>query len=315
MVVSNKDELSLYEKSRELKAEFNMIIEDCRESLWSYCRYLTGSPWEGEDLYQETMVKAFGSFYQRWHPTNPKSYLYRIATTTWIDHCRREKRVVGDLKEDDIPAVEDSTNLDVEEALQHLVTLFTPRQSAVFLLMEVFSFTAKEVAGIVRTTPGAVYSNVRRMREKLKKQPPQTGVKLDLKEDASTHPVIQKYLKALNKGDVDGVLALLSDEAHNEASLAFNEYSKDEMRSGSMKFGLPGFRAEERELWGRNVIVVFYDGENGPEIHDIQYQEVENGQIVHHRSFYFRKEFMFAAADELGVPVQLDKPVVDWKNK
>ncbi|MFG6117743.1 RNA polymerase sigma factor [Thalassobacillus sp. B23F22_16] len=312
--MSLQEELSLNEKSRELKAEFNQIIEGYGEGLWAYCRYLTGSPWDGEDLYQETMIKAYGSFYQRWHPTNPKSYLYRVATTTWIDHCRREKRKVGALEEEHLPDEEQpSDNLEVEEALQHLVDLFKPRQTAVFLLSEVFSFTAKEVAGMVRTTPGAVYAVVRRMREKLQKTPIELSKRASANGTA-THPVIQKYLKALNEGNVEGVLALYSDSVHNEAALGFQEFSTDENRTGSMKFGLPGFRAEERMLWDRPVIVVFYDGENGPEIHDIQYQEVENNQIVFHRSFYFRKEFLIAAGEELGIPVQRVKPVVNWEN-
>ncbi|WP_377890074.1 hypothetical protein [Alkalihalobacillus sp. R86527] len=84
------------------------------------------------------------------------------------------------------------------------------------------------------------------------------------------------------------------------------------MRSGSMQFGLPGFRAERFFLWGKPVIVVFYDGEEGEKIHDIQYQEVENDKIVYHRSFYFRKEIICAAAEELGFAPQLNKPAADW---
>ncbi|MCK0470902.1 sigma-70 family RNA polymerase sigma factor [Halalkalibacter sp. APA_J-10(15)] len=315
MTTSRNQMISIYDKSRELKAEFNQLVDELSEGLWRYCRYLTGSPWDGEDLYQETMVKAFGSIYQRWHSTNPKSYLYRIATNTWIDHCRKEKRIIGSIEEEEVLAEETTDGLEVEEALKHLISLFTPRQSAVFLLMEVFSFTAKEVAGIVRTTPGAVYATVQRMRKKLNDQPPKINSESNstLKSIKSEHSIIKKYLNALNSGDLEGVLSIFSDDAYNEASLGFQEFSKDEMRSGSMRFGLPGLRAEKYNLWGRNVIVVFFDGEQGAEVHDIQYQEIENGKIVYHRSYYFRKEFMFAASEELGYPVQMDKPVVDWK--
>lgn len=307
--------LSFSEKNRELKDEFNQIIDEFREGLWRYCRYLTGSPWDGEDLFQETMVKAFGGLYQRWHPTNPKSYLYRIATTTWIDHCRKQNRIVGTLEEEDVPIEYNSESFDVEEALEYLLELFSPRQTAVFLLKEVFAFTAKEVAGMVYTTPGAVYATVRRMHNQIADNPisEKSGTVAPIDKTANS-TVIQSYLKALNEGDVDKVLSLMSDRVQNEAATGFQEFSKEEMRSGSMQFGLPGFRAESHLLWGKNVIVVFYDAENGPEIHDIQYQEVENEKIVFHRSFYFRKEFIFAAAQELGVSPQTDKPVVDWSS-
>jgi RNA polymerase sigma factor (sigma-70 family) len=313
-ISKEKQMLSISEKNRELRDEFNQIIDEFRGGLWSYCRYLTGSPWDGEDLFQDTMVKAFGSIYQRWHPTNPKSYLYRIATTTWIDHCRKQKRIVGHLEEEDVEAEYQSESFDAEEAIEYLLELFNPRQIAVFLLKEVFTFTAKEVAGMVQTTPGAVYAAVRRMHNQLSENPiGEKSNRLPSLDRTTNNTVIQSYLKALNEGDVDKVLELMSERAQNEAPMGFQEFSKEEMRSGSMQFGLPGFRAEEHSLWGKKVIVVFFDAEDGTRmIHDIQYQDVENGKIVFHRSFYFCKEFIIAAAEELGFPPQLDKPVVNW---
>ncbi|MBN8191207.1 sigma-70 family RNA polymerase sigma factor [Bacillus sp. NTK074B] len=298
------------EKNRELASEFHSMMEGFKEDLWKYCRYLTGSPWDGEDLFQDTMLKAFGGYYQRWHPTNPKAYLYRMATTTWIDQCRKEKRHVGLLEEDERLQDTSKDGLEAEEALHILFDHFYPRQVAVFLLREVFGFDAREVAGMVRTTPGAVYAAVRRMKEKLKT--------IDVHESknqqtqSETHPIIKAYLKAMNEGDIDAVLALISEEAQNDAALGFQEFGKEEMRSGSMKYGLPCMRAVEFRLWGRNVIVILSEGDKGPEIHDIQYQELENEKIVHHISYYFRKELIFAAAVELGIKAQVDKPVVDW---
>ncbi|TLS36907.1 RNA polymerase sigma factor [Pseudalkalibacillus caeni] len=306
--------LQFSEKARELKFDFNELIAEYREDLWKYCRYLTGSPWDGEDLYQETLIKAFGAFYQRWHPTNPKSYIYRIATNTWIDQCRKEKRQIGYLEEEHEPVQEFIDTLHLEDALEQLFSLFTPRQTAAFLLMDVFQFTADEVAGIVKTTPGAVYATVRRVRNKLQDSPKDEKKKyfVSQKRSPGEEKVIQTYLKALNQGNIDDMLSLISDYAVNEADMGFQEFSKDEMRKGSVQHGLPGFRAEEKILWGKPVIVVFASSADGPQIHDIQYQEVENGKIVAHRSFFFRKELIFAASEELGIPPQLDKPPVKW---
>ena len=298
------------ELSREFQKEFETVIADLGEGLWKYCRYLTGSPWDGEDLYQETMLKTMGSLYQRWHVTNLKSYLYRIATNTWIDHCRREKRNLGTLSEEDMPTEEFSDHLDLEEALEQLFYLFKPRQTAVFLLKEIFQFNAGEVASIVKTTPGAVYATTRRMKNKLKDNPERSRSKTAPTE--SEHQVIQLYLKALTDGDVEGLLELFSDEPHYEASLGFLETTKDEIRNGSLQFGLPGHRAKQFILWGKPVIVVLAESENGQLIHDIQYQEVENGKIVLSRSYFFRKEFIFAASKELGIAPQLNKPPLNW---
>ncbi|MFC4560191.1 RNA polymerase sigma factor [Virgibacillus kekensis] len=306
--------LKFSEKSRELKFDFNNLIEAYREDLWKYCRYLTGSPWEGEDLYQETLIKAFGALYQRWHPTNPKFYIYRIATNTWIDQCRKEKRNVGYLEEEHEPLEEFSDTLQLEQMLEQLFSLFPPRQTAAFLLMDVFKFTASEVAGILKTTPGAIYATVRRIRSKLKELPEEMNSNhpTTLNRTPAEEKVIQTYLKAFNEGNIDEMLSLISDYSVNEADLGFQEFTKDEMRKGSMQHGLRGLRAEEKLLWGKPVIVVFADLEDEAHIHDIQYQEVENGKIVAHRSFFFRKELIFAACEELGIPPQLDKPPVQW---
>ncbi|MDA6130831.1 hypothetical protein OSK38_26060, partial [Escherichia coli] len=79
-----------------------------------------------------------------------------------------------------------------------------------------------------------------------------------------------------------------------------------------LKFGLPGHKAKEITLWGKQVIIVLTNEENDPEIHDIQMQEIENGKIVSHKSYFFRKELILAAAEELGIKAQLVKPPVNW---
>ncbi|QKY71790.1 RNA polymerase sigma factor [Lentibacillus sp. CBA3610] len=301
----------LIEHSREFQKEFEAVIADLGKELWNYCRYLTGSPWDGEDLYQETMLKTMGSLYQRWHITNLKSYLYRIATNTWIDYCRKENRKLGTLSESDEPTADFSDNLDLEDALKQLFYLFTPRQTAVFLLKEIFQFKADEVASMVKTTPGAVYATTRRMKNKLKNESSRPSSKTE--PVGSQNKVIQLYLKALTQGDVEGMLALFSDQPHYEASLGFLETTKDEIRNGSLQFGLPGHKAKQYYLWGKPVIVVFSDSKDGPLIHDIQYHEVENGKIVLSRSYFFRKELIFAASKELGFAPQLYKPPLNWE--
>lgn len=305
------------EKSRELREEFSDLIIGFRQDLWNYCRYLTGSPWDGEDLFQETLLKAYGGFYQVWHPENPKSYLFRVATNTWIDHCRREKRNVGTLEEvGEEPIEEFNDNLELELALEQLINLFTPRQIAVFLLVQVFGFKAEEVAGIVRTTTGGIYSTIRRMEMRIRKTDFNNITKSEESMGGSEHhEIIQTYINAMNNGDIEGLLEVISDQLHNEASLGFQEFSKDSMRKGSMQHGLPPYQAEVYRLWGRLVVIKVVDSDNGPLLHDIQYQDVENGKIVFHRSYYFRKEFLEAAAHELGMAIQLDKFPVGWERK
>lgn len=298
----------LVEDARKLRNEFEEIVSVFSTDLWNYCKYVTGSPWDGEDLFQETMIKAFGLLPQRWSDiTDKKYYLFRVATNTWLDQCRKQKRELGTLDEVTEANLDFSDALRLEEILTSLESHLTPKQTAAFLLLDIFQFSAEEIAGIVHSTPGGVYSAVQRARRKI--------ASLDFsqskthRETQAQNQTIQAYLQAFNNGDLDSMLRLFSEQAQNEAFFGFQEFSKSEMLKGSLKFGLPGHTAQEFILWNKPVIIVLANGE----IHDIQIQEIENGKIVCHKSYFFRKEFILAAAEELGMKAQLDKPPVNWE--
>ncbi|ART75120.1 RNA polymerase [Sutcliffiella horikoshii] len=297
----------LVEEARKLRNEFEDIVSVYSTDLWNYCKYVTGSPWDGEDLFQETMIKAFGLLPQRWSDiTDKKYYLFRVATNTWLDQCRKQKREVGTLEETAEANLDFSDHLRLEEILTSLESNLTPKQTAAFLLLDIFQFSAEEIAGIVHSTPGGIYSAVQRARRKIASLDfSQSKTQRDTKVQ---NPTIQAYLQAFNNGDLDSMLRLFSDQAQNEAFFGFQEFSKSEMLKGSLKFGLPGHTAQEFILWNKPVIIVLANGE----IHDIQIQEIENGKIVSHQSYFFRKELILAAAEELGLKAQLDKPPVNW---
>lgn len=296
------------EDARKLRNEFEDIVSDYSTDLWNYCKYVTGSPWDGEDLFQETMIKAFGLLPQRWSDiTDKKYYLFRVATNTWLDQCRKQKREVGTLDETPEATLDFSDHLRLEEILTSLEANLTPKQTAAFLLLDIFQFSAEEIAGIVHSTPGGVYSAVQRARRKIASL--DFTLSKTYRNTQAQNPTIQAYLQAFNNGDLNSMLRLFSDQAQNEAFFGFQEFSKSEMLKGSLKFGLPGHTAQEFILWNKPVIIVLANGE----IHDIQIQEIENGKIVSHKSYFFRKEFILAAAEELGLKAQLVKPPVNWK--
>lgn len=158
----------IVDETRKVRGEFFEIISDHSTDLWNYCKYITGSPWDGEDLYQESIIKAFGLLPQRWSEiTDKKHYLFRVATNTWIDLCRKLKREVRLLEEISEPIEDFSSPLLLEEILLSLDSILTPKQLAAFLLLNIFQFSAEEVAGIVQSTPGGVYSSVQRARRKI----------------------------------------------------------------------------------------------------------------------------------------------------
>src|SRR5262245_57865168 len=68
-------------------------LEPHRPALHAYCRRLTGSVWDGEDLVQDTLLRVFSLLGKTDAPIdNPKAYLIRTATNLWIDRVRRFAR-------------------------------------------------------------------------------------------------------------------------------------------------------------------------------------------------------------------------------
>jgi len=124
---------------------------------------------------------------------------------------------------------------------------------------------------------------------------------------------VQLIIDALNTGDPTGVVHLMGEQMHSDAAPGFQEFNKEDMFSGSMRgFAELQLQASLRTLWGREVIVVLAQAEGVWALHDVSFQQFDAGKLVLHKSFYFCKELLRAAAAELGVPVQWQKPAVEW---
>lgn len=300
-------------EARQLNKKFEEMILPYRTPLWKYCRYLTRSPWEGDDLFQDTLLKSFSTLSQLWHAVNLKSYLFRIATNIWIDHLRKNK-VKMDTYED-IHGQFDYDKAEITEAMEIMLINLPPRQVAVILLMDVFDFTAKETANMIKLTEGAVYSALHRARKNLESFNMNDYVSSDTEINRTNEQerLINQLIVAINNGDTAFIVNIMSDTIHNNASPGFQEYSKDDMLHGSFGHNPGEAIASYCTLWGRQVIVVQVKNSGILELHDIREFEINNGKIVYHRGFYFCRELLIAAGQELNIPVQLKKhPGIDW---
>ncbi|MCK9906255.1 ECF-type sigma factor, partial [Frankia sp. Cpl3] len=112
--------------------------------------------------------------------------------------------------------------IELREALERLVTFLPPRQAVIVLLIEGFQFTSAEAAAMLQTTEGAVYSALHRARAKLKQiaredriaQSPAGSSESQIVADQCDPKVIQAYMDAINRGDAQAMLALMSENVH-----------------------------------------------------------------------------------------------------
>lgn len=168
-------------------------------ALKRYCLALTQSPWEAEDLAQDTWVKALGymktskhsklksemndtsqmnnnsehtsrtNFSSLTNHPNPEALLLRIARNTWTDIMRR-KATLSRVLEMDQPRTEEAAGyglFEIEAAFQALQKHLSPLQQAVFLLRDVFEHSGSEAAEILDTTEGAIKAALHRARQAL----------------------------------------------------------------------------------------------------------------------------------------------------
>lgn len=133
--------------------------------LQQYCRFLTQSDWDGEDIAQEVMIKALEHY--RFQPKVSTSLLNKMAYNHWIDVLRKRKReeLVHTIdQEKDTPHKAEETMETIEEIICRL----TPSQAVIFALKHAFQYKAHEIAELLGTTEMAIKSTLHRAKNRIK---------------------------------------------------------------------------------------------------------------------------------------------------
>lgn len=205
------------------RQRFSSLIEPYRPALQAYCRSISRSSWEADDLVQDTWLKAYKMFLRE--PSRngmSKTYLFRIAQNTWIDRCRKRKYSIDSLSaEQDYPLEGGIDPIDLRNAMEVLVANLPARQRIILLLVDMFGFSASETAKLVLSTEGAVKAGLHRARSKLKLLNETTGQMLDeCSETADRHTVdehiVYAYLQAFNQHNPYALVRLLNEETQSD---------------------------------------------------------------------------------------------------
>src|SRR5688500_4384867 len=84
--------------------EFEERLAALRPHLHRYCARMTGSTFDGEDVLQDTLVKALSARAAGASVDNLESWLFRIAHNTSLDLLRRRSRNTITPLTDDVEA-------------------------------------------------------------------------------------------------------------------------------------------------------------------------------------------------------------------
>src|ERR1700749_910994 len=84
--------MSPIEDDDDSRTRFERDVVPQLSQLYPAALRMTRNPTDAEDLVQETWVKAYAAFHQFRPGPNPRAWLNRILTTTFINVYRKRRR-------------------------------------------------------------------------------------------------------------------------------------------------------------------------------------------------------------------------------
>jgi RNA polymerase sigma factor (sigma-70 family) len=314
--------------NRDRRAELLALAGELRPELHRYCARLMGSVIDGEDVVQDTLVRALVAL-QDIEETPPlRQWLFRIAHNRAVDLLRgqavRNAEAIAAGSEfahsDDANAEADhSASPDPVEMLMRQETVKTAvsrfaelpiLQRSVVILKDVLDESLIEIAALLNLTVDAVKAHLARGRARLREINAQAA---PISEAPPASAAVARYVALFNQRNWDGLRALLADDVELIQS-------SHPPRIGSAQVGsfftiyakIDGLWLAPAWLEGREVIAVF-ENRTDPKPSYIMWLEWREGRITFIRDYrYVRYAIADAelslASDAIGGDIPRSQP-------
>ena len=165
-------------------AGLEQLAEQYGDVLYAFCNQLTGSRQEGEELYQETFLKAVELHRQIDAAHNPKGFLVAVAARLWRNRRRKyawRQRIapVGQLEEQEVqqlmqPHSDNPEEFALQREQQRLVRQAVSELPDKWKLPVYMHYTVglsiEEIADLLRIPTGTVKSRLYKARTVLKEK-------------------------------------------------------------------------------------------------------------------------------------------------
>lgn len=224
---------------------FRALTDPHGRELHVHCYRILGSVQDAEDVVQETMLAAWRGLADFEGRASLRSWLYRIATNRCLNALRDGGRRPQDVPGADPPAgapeptrwgepiwlqpypdalleglpdrtagpdvlyeTKEAVGLAFVSGLQRMA----PHQRAVLVLRDVLGYRAAEVADMLDSGEAAVNSALQRARAVIDAAPerPAGGT---LPDSPAERKLLSRFADAFQRGDVDAVVELLTEDA------------------------------------------------------------------------------------------------------
>ncbi len=321
---SEPSEPSVVAATQQSWHRFLESVEPLRTELYRYCHCLTRSAIDAEDLSQETLTRAFAAMARlAAAPTNPRAWLFRVATNAWIDQTRHTANVDPTAITIDSIAMPASEPGELHEAAGRLLIRLSPQARAAVVLKEAFGLSLEETADTLGTSIGAIKAALHRGRDKLAVEPVVA---------AGLQPVpkaLELFCEAFRAGDLERLTALLLDHAVVVVVGATIVHGPEE----ASRTVLPGLLLGHRVLadlsapiaipvqlrrgalpttprielrWHRDrwLLLTWYAHEDGEAVRAVTTFGCEGDRIARIDNYFFSPDLFAELGQELDVPVR-----------
>jgi RNA polymerase sigma-70 factor (ECF subfamily) len=228
------------------EAAFEALVAPWHSRVLTLCYQMMGSVDEAEDVLQDTLIRAWKGIGRFEGKSEVGTWLQAIAARRCLTAIeRRRKRALpmdygpptaeGEPSGDPLPGdawidpfpelseaetvIEPSARYELRESIElafiAAIHNLSANQRAVLLLRDVLGFSAKETAEALDTTTGSVTSALQRARRRIEERLPRRSQQATLRAlgDERLTDIVERYGDAWEQGDVDAVVALLSEDA------------------------------------------------------------------------------------------------------
>jgi RNA polymerase sigma-70 factor (TIGR02960 family) len=222
---------------------FRELTEPHRRELQLHCYRIVGSMQDAEDLVQETLLAAWRSLEAFEGRASVRAWLYRIATNRCLNALRARSRRPQEVQAmDESPAptrrtepiwlepypdvllegMPDSSpgpevRYEARESIElaFIVALqgLPPRQRAALVLRDVLGFRTAEVAEMLDTGEASVKGALQRARAALDTRLAADRERAPRPNSAHERRLVGRFADAVERGDIDEIVTLLTDDA------------------------------------------------------------------------------------------------------
>jgi RNA polymerase sigma-70 factor (ECF subfamily) len=222
-------------------AAFERLLGEMRPKLHRYCARMTGSAIDGEDVVQETLLKAIDAHPHAGPITDPEAWLFRIAHNAALDFLRRRARQNAMSADEELDMIADpvaaADQREIAAASLRTFMRLPVAQRSSIILMDVLGYSLEEVGSVTDFSIPAVKAALHRGRTRLRE--------LAQEPDDLALPVLEEpersrlaaYVDRFNARDFDAVRDMLADEVRlelvnktrlkgREVNTYFGNYSK-----------------------------------------------------------------------------------------